>query len=309
MKISVIGEGAWGCAIAYALSKKQPIALWCADSANVESITTQHMSSYLPETPLPENIIPTLSMESLTSSDVIFVTTPVKYLSTVLHEALVAVRPDQTWILMCKGIDLNLCLPVDIAHAELGESLQVAYLAGPSFAHDLIAGAPTALVLASTQPLVIDHLFPDYVHLSYTNDLVGVQWCAVLKNVMSIALGIADGLGCMENTKAFLFVQAFQEIRNFALAHGAEPATLLTPAGLGDFFMTATSTQSRNFKIGRALGSGRLLQQVLADYPYAEGPHTINILAQKQLASYPLLALLTRIMTGFSRPHALIDAL
>lgn len=260
MKVTVLGSGAWGTAVATVLAHNHhQVTLWTHEQDIVQTINEQHVNThYLPDVPLHHAIFSTTNKEqAVDGAEWVFEAIPVKYMRSVLEEFVPYYKSEQRWVLLSKGIEQNtLLLPTQILDDVFKNSVQSVVLAGPSFAKDVVAQQLTAVSIASTDHLLMDDLkqlmTTDYFLLFPTNDVIGVQLCAALKNVITLGMGMLDGLMCTDNTKAFFFVQSLQEMRELVLACGGQAKTIYGFAGIGDLVLTAFGLHSRNFAAGKA---------------------------------------------------------
>lgn len=277
MNILVLGEGAWGMAVSSAIRSVHNVYIWCADKQVACDISERRINSrYAPSYEIPLHISSVTEFNQLPSIDLILVTTPVVYLESVFN-LMSSWYQGQQIILLCKGIAVVTGeLPTEICKRVLGVSADV--LVGPSFAYDLFNRAHTVLVygsLDSSATELVYRVFDDYVTIVPWHDKIGLQLVAAYKNVISIGCGMLAGKGIARNTQAIFFTRACNEMRELLIFAGADEQTFYTAAGVGDLFLTATSTLSRNYSYGQALGAGDSVATVQARYPFAEGPQTI----------------------------------
>ncbi|MFC0341466.1 NAD(P)H-dependent glycerol-3-phosphate dehydrogenase [Paracoccus niistensis] len=248
MSIAVLGAGAFGTALAVALSAKGPVALWG------RRIEWREENPLLPGVTLPASVSVT---ESLPDAEVLLVAIPAQALGGFLsgHGA----RLDGRALVSCaKGIDLATGRSPARMLAEACPDATVAVLTGPSFAADIARGLPTALTLACADRQAgheLQHaLSTPVLRLYRTTDVTGAELGGALKNVIAIAAGVAIGAGLGDSARAAIITRGFAEMTRFAAAKGADAETLTGLSGLGDLILTATSEQSRNFRYGLALG-------------------------------------------------------
>ncbi|HMD54395.1 MAG TPA: NAD(P)H-dependent glycerol-3-phosphate dehydrogenase, partial [Phycisphaerae bacterium] len=269
--ICVLGDGAWGTAVATLLAHNgYHVKLWCHDAANVQTIARTHINErYLPEHHLSENIIPTASLkDAMCGSQWIFEAIPVQYLRSVIAQAAPYFTDDQVWVILSKGIEQNtLMLPTQIIDDVSGMQHKKAVCAGPSFAADLASKQVTAVSVASTDCALIPELQSmlenEYFRLFPNTDLIGVQVGGALKNVITLGVGMLEGAGYTDNTKAFLVTRGLQEMAVAAKALGGDPETIYGLSGVGDLMLTALGKLSRNLAVGKRLGHGDALQHIL----------------------------------------------
>ncbi len=288
MKVAVIGEGAWGTAVALLLADNgYQVNLWCQDPAVAQSIEKRRINErYFPEFIIPKAIVPVVDMASaLEGVTYIFEAIPIKYMRSVFAAMRPHMRKEHVVVILSKGIENDtLFLPTELVSSIVDFPIKQAVLAGPSFAQEIAERRTTAVALASScdvalkiQPMLANTYFRPYI----TTDIIGVQVGAALKNVMSLGVGIADGAGCSENTKAFLLTRGLAEIAQLAVSLGAKQETVYGLSGLGDLILSSMGTHGRNVALGRQLGQGKTiaeLEQIVDVMP--ESINTLTSLEQ-----------------------------
>ncbi|MFT6765327.1 MAG: glycerol-3-phosphate dehydrogenase (NAD(P)+) [Alteromonas naphthalenivorans] len=260
MKVTILGSGAWGTAIATVLAHNHhEVTLWTHEQDVVQTINEQHVNThYLPDVLLHHAISATTNKEqALHQADWVFEAIPVKYMRSVLEQFVPYYTQEQQWVVLSKGIEQNTkLLPSQILDDVFSSSVQSVVLAGPSFAKDVVAQQLTAVSIASKHSILLNNLkelmTTDYFKLSPTEDVIGVQLCAALKNVITFGIGMLNGLMCTDNTKAFFFVQSLKEMRQLVIACGGQASTVEGYAGVGDLILTAFGLHSRNLIAGKA---------------------------------------------------------
>jgi len=283
--IGVIGAGAWGTALAQMLaSDGADVILWAFESEVAEMINSDHRnSSYLPSAELAPSIQATDQLSGLEPCDITLAVTPAQNLGTVLTQLACTPRD---LVLCSKGIEAGTGrLMNEVARDACPES-DIAVLSGPTFAHEVAAGLPTAVTLACgggraqwdrLSPAIARRAFRPY----YSDDLTGAEIGGAIKNVLAIACGVVDGLKLGQNARAALIARGYAEMLRFGESLGAEAETLAGLCGLGDLVLTCSSTSSRNFSLGKALGEGQNVADLMAERrTVAEGAHTAPVLAQ-----------------------------
>lgn len=282
--VGVIGAGAWGTALAQMLScDGRNVLIWAYEQGVVDAINAQRENPlYLPGAQLNPAIRATSDLGDFAGIDIALAVTPAQVLGTVLSGLA---QPPRDLVLCSKGIEAGTGrLMNDVARAALPGS-QIAVLSGPTFAHEVAAGLPTAVTLACgggeaqwqrLSPAIARPAFRPY----YSNDVTGAEIGGAIKNVLAIACGLVDGLGLGQNARAALIARGMAEMLRFGIALGARAETLSGLCGMGDLVLTCTSTSSRNFSLGRALGQGASASDLMADRrTVAEGAHTAPVLA------------------------------
>lgn len=276
-RAGVIGGGAWGTALAVAASRAGLEAvLWAREEAVVADINARHENPrFLPEVSLPPEIHATTDISATLDADFILLVCPAQHVRDITGR--IAPRIGKTPVVICaKGLEQ----PRGALMSEvLGETLKktpLAVLSGPTFAIEVAQGLPTAVTLACAEPelgaALVAALGSAAFRPYYTDDLAGAEIGGAVKNVLAIAAGIAIGRGLGENARAAITTRGFSEMARLAVAKGGRLETLAGLSGLGDLMLTCTSQKSRNFSLGRALGAGKALDEILGErFSVAEG--------------------------------------
>lgn len=289
--VAVIGAGAWGTALAWAIAKNgRNVRLWArrpdiADGINAARENRQH----LPGTVLPDNLKATADIaKAVEGGRLVFFAVPSQFMRGALTALGQAISRDAVLVSATKGIENNsLALPsgviADTTPPEVSQ--RSCYLSGPSFAKELVAKTPTAATIASLDydaaKLAQDALSSPFFRLYVHHDVIGVELGGALKNVIAIAAGISDGLGFGHNTRAALITRGLMEMTRLGGAMGADVQTFTGLSGLGDLVLTCAGDLSRNRSVGVRLGKGEILKQILASMnSVAEGVAT-TLSAQK----------------------------
>ena len=267
-RVAVIGSGSWGTAMAGLLAPRvREVALWCRDPEVARAIgATRKNPRHLPDYELPANVLATASREeALDGAEVVVLAAPSAYLRSTCASIAPLVDPGAPVLVLTKGVEPGTGeLMLDVAADELGHRERVAVLSGPNHAEEVCLGKLSAAVLASEsaevarrlQELVVSPSFRVYV----SQDVVGVEICGAVKNVVAIACGAAVGFGAGDNTLAVIMTRGLAEIGRVAAALGADPLTPMGLAGMGDLVATCTSRHSRNRTFGEALARGESLE-------------------------------------------------
>ncbi|MCX6573739.1 MAG: NAD(P)-dependent glycerol-3-phosphate dehydrogenase [Candidatus Aminicenantes bacterium] len=285
MNTSVIGGGSWGSAFArYLGSIGLPTLLWIREEEIItQAAATRENPVFLPGFVFPETVRFTDDLrESATAADVVFIAVPSQFCRAVYARVAPVLRREQIVVSLTKGFDKRTLMRMSQVMEEVFRPYvrpHVAVLSGPSFAKEVAAGNPTALVVASRDPAAareVQHLISSVTVRAYTStDVTGVEVAGALKNVVAIAAGIADAMKFGLNTRAALITRGLVEITNLGLALGARKETFYGLAGIGDLILTCTGELSRNHRVGHELGRGRTLREILAGMKMvAEGIHT-----------------------------------
>jgi glycerol-3-phosphate dehydrogenase (NAD(P)+) len=304
--IGVLGAGAWGTALAQMLaSDGREVLLWAREEALVDEINRGHRNHlFLPSATLSPNIRATKDLGDMAGLGILLVVTPAQHMAAVLG-AMPAHPADL--VLCSKGIEAGSGRPMNHVARDAAPDSAVAVLSGPTFAHEVAAGLPTAVTLAcGAGPAQWDRLHPEIARPAfrpyYSDDVVGAEVGGAVKNVLAIACGVVEGLGLGQNARAALIARGYAEMLRFGEALGAERDTLAGLCGLGDLVLTCSSTASRNFSLGKALGEGGNPVALLADRrTVAEGAHTAPVLtelAARHGVAMPIVAAVYRLLQG-----------
>jgi glycerol-3-phosphate dehydrogenase (NAD(P)+) len=322
MNVAVLGAGAWGTALAKVLADKHhPTRIWSHGREVADTINEQRVNArYLPSAELPATLRATHDLEeALHRAELVVVVVPSHGLRAVVRDACRYVPAGALFCSASKGIENDsLMLMSDVLLDELGHAVQprLTYLSGPSFAKEVAARMPTAVVVAGTserETEAVQHAFATDTFRTYASaDVTGVEIGGALKNVIAIAAGVADGLGLGHNTRAALITRGLAEIGRLAASKGANPLTLAGLAGMGDLVLTCTGELSRNRTVGVELGKGRFLGDILAMLgQVAEGVKTTQSafdLSRKLAVDMPITREVYRILYEDKPPQqAVVD--
>ena len=283
MKISVIGGGAWGTALAQVAAAGGAVTLWAREAEVVAAINDAHENTaFLPGVPLSPAIRATGTIGDLAGSDAILVVAPAQHVRAVLADAPVG---EAALVLCAKGIEAGTKALVGEVARQVHPAARIAVLSGPTFAHEVAAGLPTAVTLACEDAPLRERLAARLAGPAFrpyaSGDVVGAEIGGAVKNVLAIACGVVEGAGLGQNARAALIARGFAEMLRFGLARGARAETLSGLSGLGDLVLTCSSTSSRNFSLGVGLGRGERAGDLLADRrTIAEGAFTAPVLAE-----------------------------
>lgn len=283
--IGVLGGGAWGTALAQMLAGDgREVLLWAFEPEVVDAVNGAHRNPiYLPTAELAPTIRATGELSAMAALDMLLVVTPAQHMGRVL--GAMAEHP-RDLVLCSKGIDAASGELLHHLAARIAPASDIAVLSGPTFAHEVAAGLPTAVTLACgggeaqwerLAPQIARPAFRPY----YSDDLAGAEIGGAVKNVLAIACGVVDGLALGQNARAALIARGYAEMLPFGEALGARAETLAGLCGLGDLVLTCSSTASRNFSLGKALGEGGDPAALMADRrTVAEGAFTAPVLAR-----------------------------
>ncbi len=261
-RISVLGGGAWGTALALTAARAgRDVTLWEQhDVANAESLERKRESRYLPGVRLDDSIAVTRDVAAASASDAILLVVPAQVLRAVATALDGHIKEGTPLVACAKGIEHGTHRFMSEIIAECAGKAVPAILSGPSFAADVARGLPTAVTVAAADAATASALahaigsgsFRPY----HTTDVRGVELGGATKNVLAIAAGILSGRGLGASALAALITRGFAELTRFGKAHGARTETMMGLSGLGDLILTCSTAQSRNFSYGVALGKG-----------------------------------------------------
>ena len=318
--ITVLGAGSWGTALAMQLARNgTPVWLWGRDRAHLAQLAGERANArYLPGIPFPEGLQlePELP-RAVSCAEQLLLAVPSHAFRDTLHQLRPLLRAGMAIAWASKGLETGSGkLLHQILAEELGEHPS-AVISGPTFAGEVARGLPTAVTIASTDPVTAG-LFASALHGGvfrvYTgSDVVGVELGGACKNVLAIATGIADGLGFGANTRAALITRGLAELTRLGISLGGHPETFMGLAGLGDLVLTCTDDQSRNRRLGLALGQGNDLESALQAIGQAvEGVRSapeIGRLARQQGIEMPITEQVCRVLHRECSAQAAVEAL
>ena len=325
MKLLVVGAGAWGTALAVQAASRHEVTLWARDASLAQKMQQQRENQhYLPGRVLPDSLHLSHApfSEVLSGIDLTVLATPMASLRLGL-QALEPWQKQTPLAWLCKGFEAAQSATRGqglLAHevqAEVAPSMLAGVLSGPSFAQEVAAGQPAALVAASEHAVVrqalVDAFHGDNLRVYANDDVVGVEVGGAVKNVMAIATGLCDGMQLGLNARAALITRGLAEITRLGLAMGARADTFMGLSGLGDLVLTATGDLSRNRQVGMALAQGQSLDKVLHSLGHvAEGvysAHTVVARAQQLGVDMPIAQAVVAVLQGQASAQQAVAAL
>ena len=285
-RMAVLGAGAWGTALALTgLAAGRDTLLWVREDDVLAAIRAERKNRFLPGVTLPGELQVTGDLAEAAKADALLLVVPAQVLHDFARNLAPHLKPGTPLVICAKGIEKNSGKLVHEMVADAAPSAAVAILSGPSFARDVARGLPTAVTIAAKgdiagrlQASLSTPAFRPYA----SDDVTGVALGGAAKNVYAIACGVVEGLGLGENARAALLARSFAELARLGEALGARRETLEGLSGLGDLVLTATSTSSRNFSFGVALGRGQTVADLRgAGQPLAEGVDTAPALVTR----------------------------
>jgi glycerol-3-phosphate dehydrogenase (NAD(P)+) len=318
VKVSILGAGAWGTALAINVCTRLPTRLWARNSEQARLMGERGVNErYLPGVRLPAALQVDDDFDACLAharDGLLIIGTPMSALADMLAR-LPSSAPGVLWL--CKGFQQGTGrLGHEIAR-ELNPTARVGVLSGPSFALEVARGQPTALVAASTDPALCDQavtaLHGDGLRIYTSSDPAGVEVGGAVKNVLAIATGIADGMQLGLNARAALITRGLAEMTRLGVALGAQPGTFMGLSGLGDLVLTATGDLSRNRMVGQRLALGLPLAQILRELGHvAEGVYsaaTVLRRAQALGVEMPITEAVTQVLDGQITPRQAVESL
>ena len=256
MEISILGSGSWSTAIASLLSENYDVLIYARNKEDADYINKNHKNrKYLKEFDLAENIKATSNLEDLFKNK--YIINGIPYISS-----------DNVFINLAKGIELGSHKRIsEVFCDELGDDISFAVLSGPSHAEEVIKKMPTAVVAASSDINLskdVQKLFnSDWFRVYSSTDLIGVELGGAIKNTLAFGIGMLDGLGYGDNTKAAVITRGIHEMNRLLISYDANPNTINGLAGVGDLIVTSTSLNSRNYRTGLLIGKGYSMEDAV----------------------------------------------
>lgn len=308
--IAILGAGSWGTALALNLARREQIVnIWSIDSTEIDAMLADKANNrYLPGHHLPETLHPTANlMEAVNEvTDILIVVPSIGYRQT-LTQLKPYLQKNMRIICATKGLDAETGqLLSDVTHEVLGNTHPFAVLSGPSFAKEVAAGLPCAVMIASSDNIfqkdIIERFNSPIFRTHPTDDVIGVEIGGVIKNVIAIATGMFDGMALGANARSALITYGLAEITRLGLALGGKMETFNGLSGLGDLILTCSDDQSRNRRFGLAIGKGRHVLEVEREIgQVVEGKRNAELavkLAQKHHIHVPICATVWKILQG-----------
>ena len=313
-RIGIIGGGAWGTALAQvAANGGKDVLIWAREPEVVGAINARHLNpAFLPGIPLSPSIRATADLIDLTWADALLVVAPAQHVRGILSALPQGQRP---LVLCSKGIEAGSMKLLTEVAAEAQLGAPIAVLSGPTFAHEVARGLPTAVTLAAASPVLANALVARLALPAFrpyaSDDLIGAEIGGAVKNVLAIACGVVEGRGLGQNARAALISRGFAEMSRFGVARGARVETLAGLSGLGDLVLTCSSESSRNFSLGLGLGQGRSAADLLADRTtVAEGAFTAPVLRAAARAvdvDMPIVDAVCALLDGSAAIDAVVE--
>ncbi|MDD5944822.1 MAG: NAD(P)H-dependent glycerol-3-phosphate dehydrogenase [Clostridia bacterium] len=306
-RISVIGSGSWGTALAVMLDKYgHDVTIWSWQEEEARRIREDgEHKEFLPGVPIRKEIkIVTSPEEAVRDAEIVIAAVPSKFVRINMEKFAPYLKENQVIVNVAKGIEDGSLKTLAEVIKECVPQCEVTVLSGPSHAEEVGRGIPTAAVIASKDEglaKMIQAEFSNPVFRLYTNtDVIGVEIGAAMKNIIALAAGMSDGLGFGDNTKAALMTRGMAEIKRLGVAMGGEEKTFFGLSGIGDLIVTCTSMHSRNRRAGIMLGQGKSLDETLKEvHMVVEGVNSAKAateLAKKYNVSMPITEAVTGVL-------------
>ena len=308
MKVAILGCGAYGLALASVLVKnKVDVSMWSYKEEEKDSLVKSRKSDKLKDYKIPKCINFSTDMKDVISDkDLIVIAVPTFSFESTVIELKKYISKNQPVLIATKGIQQDTCLFLHDVFKKYCKN-KIAVISGPSFAVDIVKEVPIGLSLATkynSVDIVVRKCFEnELTKFRRTNDIIGVEVCGSIKNVMAIASGMLEGMNASPSTKALFLTESMNDIKELLFALGGKKKTILSFAGFGDILMTSTSPSSRNFSFGRLIGEGKS-KQVINNYlkkTTVEGMYTlqsIHKLVRKRNVKMPIINLIYDIING-----------
>lgn len=318
MKITVLGSGSWGTALALLLLENgHDVTLWSFQETESAILQKQRENPLLPGVPLPDALQLTADIRRVKDSHAVIFATPSFAVRSAARQIKALLRPDTVLVSVSKGIEKETSLTLTGVIADELGGRPVAALSGPSHAEEVGRHISTAVVAASRDrfcaELVQDLFMNQRFRVYTTDDVIGVELGGALKNVIALSAGVIDGLGGGDNTKAALMTRGLAEIARLGEAMGGQKETFAGLAGIGDLIVTCTSMHSRNRRCGILIGQGTPVEQAIREIGMVvEGYYataTAKTLGDRMGVEMPIIQAAHRVLYEGENPHEVIAEL
>ena len=316
--VGIIGAGTWGTALAVLLNNNgQDVTIWSAFDTEIQEMSRTRRHKNLPEVVLPDPIQMTADLRTaMAEKDMLIMAVPSVYVRSTAAKMKEYLRYGQIVVDVAKGIEEQSLMTMSQVIEEELPLAEVAVLSGPSHAEEVSRGLPTTCVTGAKSKKTAEYIqtiFMSPVFRIYTSpDMLGVEIGAALKNVIALAAGTADGLGCGDNTKAALITRGIAEIARLGIAMGGKQQTFYGLSGIGDLIVTCASMHSRNRRAGILIGKGYTMDEAMKEVQMVvEGVYSAKaglLLAQKYGCDMPIVSQVNQVLfDGKSPKEALAD--
>lgn len=319
-KIAMIGTGAYGLGVSISLLKKnESVSMWVENKDRAEFLNkNKKNANILPNVEIPTNITFSNDLnETIKGTNIVFIAVAAKFIDSIAKEVSKLNIKNKHFCILSKGIEQNTCEFVIDVFKRYIKTKNISIISGPSFAIDMANNEPVGLTIASKNAKTIKEikkvLTSDTVKLRTSNDIIGVELCGSIKNVIAIASGILEGLGYKESTRSFLITESLHDIKSLIYGLGGKKKTILSFAGVGDLLLTATSTKSRNYTYGILIGKKNyIMAQDFIEHNTVEGYYTLKsiyTLIKRKKIDMPIINLIYQIIINKKDPECLSEFL
>ena len=319
MKVTVLGSGAWGTALALVLHDNgHAVALWSFREETTQQLRATRENRYLKGVQLPEDMEFTSDIAAVAESELVVFATPSFAVRDTARAAAPYLKSGTTVVTVTKGIERDSGLRMsEIIRQEIHDTCKVAALSGPSHAEEVIRRIPTGLVAACADvdaAQKVQDAFMNSALRVYTNtDIVSVELGAALKNVIALCCGVSDGMGLGDNTKALMMTRGMAEMARLGSALGGKNETFAGLSGMGDLIVTCTSMHSRNRRAGVLIGQGKTPKEAMEEVgAVVEGYYaaaSAHMLAEKLGVEMPVCRCAYEVLYEGKQAHAVVDEL
>lgn len=319
MKICILGSGAYGLALASLfLRNGHDVVCWSHSKEEINDLKKKRFSPKLIEYKIPNELKLTSTLKSaVNKSNLVVLAVPAVALDSVTDKLSKYLNKDTHLLIATKGIENDTCaFLTEIVEKNINTN-KIAVISGPTFAKDIITETPIGFSLASTnlqtKKIIKSLMQNDTTKIRETSDIIGVEVCGAIKNVMAIASGMLGGMNAPDSTKALFLTEALNDIKELIETLGGNKKTILSFAGFGDILMTCTSTNSRNYSFGKLLGEGKKEEAMMyAKNTTVEGLYTLKSIKQiikKQDVKMPIIDLISDIICGDKEKESMLEFL
>lgn len=319
-KIAMIGTGAYGLGVSLSLLKKNDnITMWVESEDKAKFLNkNKKNANILPNIEIPDNITFTNNLnDTINNTNIVFIAVAAKFIDSIAKELSKLDIKNKHFCILSKGIEQNTCEFVIDVFKRYIKTKNISVISGPSFAIDMARNEPVGLTIASknnkTMLAIKKVLSSDTVKLRTSNDIIGVELCGSIKNVIAIASGILEGLGYTESTRSFLITESLHDIKSLIYGLGGKKKTILSYAGVGDLLLTATSNKSRNYTYGILIGKKNyIMADDYLENNTVEGYYTlksIHTLIKRKKIDMPIINLIYQIIINKKEPEKLSEFL
>lgn len=321
MNIAIIGSGVYGISIANALSKNKnnKIKMWTESEESLKKLQeTRDNFTPLGGIKLPSSLMfSTDYEETLKDAELVFIMCAAKFVGSVANSMKPYINKKMHFIIGSKGIEQNSCRFVHEVFSNVIETKKLGVMSGPSFAIDIANLEPIGLSLGVKSKSVFNIALKAFdktnIKLRISHDLIGIELCGSIKNVIAVSAGILDGLGYAESTRSFLITESLHDIKGLIKGLGGNKKTILSYAGVGDLLLTCTSVKSRNYSYGLLIGQNKKKEaQEYLDNTTVEGYYTLKsiyTLLRRKKIKMPVIDLIYNIIMKEENPKKLADFL